>query len=345
MNDTTSSKPEPAPAKAPAAAKSRPSGITTVLALAALIVAILAAAGVGYLWYGLQYKQKLLTAGLPTQVTNLDAQVKTLTQDQNAIQDALAGVKNQQQTLTTSLQQLNEQLGKHRNDWMLEEVRQLLLLANHRLKLGGDVDTAIAALQAADGRLEQLADPRLLDVRKLIAEEITRLETLNRPDVPGLALRLEGLADAVDGLPLVTRPHTVTETQSAPKPAANENTAKKVARQVWHDLLGLVRVRRINKPQPPLLPPPLEYFLRENLRLSLNEAQLALLQRRPQVYTTDLERAKAWIQRYFDPQAAPVKAVIKELDAMGKVDIAPKMPDISASLEALDKHLKAQAGP
>jgi uroporphyrin-3 C-methyltransferase len=335
---TPPAKPKPTPAEKKPGTRS--GGIA--LGLLALALAVAAAAASGYLWYTLQYKQKLLGTDLTGQISGLKTELAALKQSQAAAQDALAGVKTQQQTLTTSLQQLNEQLGKHRNDWMLEEVRQLLLLANHRLKLAGDVDTAVAALKAADGRLEQLSDPRLLDVRKLIAGEITQLETLGRADIPGLALRLAGLAETVDKLPLVTRPHTV-ESKPAAETTPEKNTVKRVAGQVWHDLLGLVRVRHISAPQPPLLPPEQDYFLRENLRLLLNGAQLALLQRQGTIYRHQLEQTKTWINRYFDPEAPAVKAVVKEVDTMLKVNVTPTMPDISASLEALNKHIKAPA--
>jgi uroporphyrin-3 C-methyltransferase len=334
-------RPQPLPTKP----ERRPGG-GKLLAAFALLVALAAAGGSAYLWYVIAQKEHLLGRNLGDRLTQVTTQIRDLQTARDAQQEKLGWLSERQQTLASSLQRLSGELGRQRNSWVLEEARELVRLANDRLNLTGDVDVAIAALKAADERLSSLSDPSLLDIRKLLAQDIGKLQTLDRADVPGIALQLGGLADNVDALPLATRaPERTTAGQPAPEqPAPEENRWLRAARRVWHDLLSLVRIERVTETQPPLLPPEQEYFLRENLSLQLNTAQLALLKRDAPTYRDSLARARAWLDRYFDRHSTAVANVADELSRLASAPIAPALPDVSASLKALDARLKADAG-
>jgi uncharacterized protein HemX len=110
---------------------------------------------------------------------------------------------------------------------------------------------------------------------------------------------------------------------------------REAARDLWSDLLGLVRVRRDGEVKAPLLPPEQQYFLRENLRLSLFGAQQAILQGNATIYRQTLQTARRWVKEHFDTQAPGVAAAIGELDKLLAVKLIGELPDLSASLEAL----------
>jgi len=251
-----------------------------------------------------------------------------------SFEQRLNSVKEVQDTLASAINGLAEDLGRKRDDWALAETEQLLLIANYRLQLARDVETAVAALRAADGQLQKLADPSLLPIRKLIAGEITALQRLDRADIPGIALRLGSMASTLEQLPLHVERRFAT---AAPVTgvATTESTSLDTLQQMWRDLLGLIRIRKTTNGQKPLLPPEQDYFLRENLRLMLYGAQLAMLQGDTGTYTQNLKSARRWISDYFDTETQVVTNMQEELQALLDEKIVVELPDVSASLGAL----------
>jgi uroporphyrin-3 C-methyltransferase len=321
---------------------------TAVFALLLSLLALAAAGYTGYLYYE---RQQPLNAELETTVKGVQSDARQLEEKRAALQKEIGSLQQQlkeaqdvQGTLRSAVDKIVNDLGRNRNDWVLAETQQLLLIANYRLQLAGDVQTAVAALRVADRRLEQLADPALLPIRKLIAEEITQLQALDRADVPGIALQLGTLAKASSDWPLDTdrvfRP--VTTTTATPLPPENEAAVWKYLREIWHDLLSLVRIRVSTDVQKPLLLPEQSYFLRENLRLMLYSAQLAALQGDTATYKQNIETADSWIKDYFDADSQAVISARQELERLANEKILIQPPDISASLNALRAFMQKQ---
>ena len=223
----------------------------------------------------------------------------------------------------------------------MAEAEQLLLMANYRLQLARDTQTAVVALRAADRRLEQLANPALLPIRKLIADEITEVQSLGRADVPGIALQLGSLANAVGKLPLDTdrtfRPLTTAAVSQATE---GEGPGWTFLREMWRDLIGLVRIRVSADVQKPLLSPEQSYFLQENLRLMLYGAQLAALHGDSATYRQNIDAARAWIKDDGDADAQAVNSTQQELGRLINEKIVIEPPDISGSLDALRTFMK-----
>jgi uncharacterized protein HemX len=167
-------------------------------------------------------------------------------------------------------------------------------------------------------------------VRKILVEEIGALEALARVDVSGMALRLGALAARVERLPLATPTH-FSETPAA----ASGDGGRVFPRELWKDLIGLVRIRSHGEVRKPLLPPEQQYFVRENLRMTLYGAQLALLHGDAATFEQNTRSARQWLSDYYDSGSQVVIAAQDELDGMLKANIKGALPDISRSLEAL----------
>jgi uncharacterized protein HemX len=338
-----------APHAADAPARRRGAG---ALAVVSLIIALAAAAAAGYVWYQDRTVQSARVQALAERADTLTSRADQISGRVDAAQSsgsatsaAVTRMRERQSALEERVARLSEGPGRSLDEVALEEVRQLLLLANHRVRLAGDLDTAVAALKVADSRLEGLADPALLEVRERINEEIAALQTTPRPDIAGLALRLRGLANNVSALPLVT-----TRTRPDPSAAAIEDTApppggrvRLILREIWHSLRNLVVVRQLAEPLPPLLPPEQEFFLRENLRLVLRGAELAALQGREDLYRAQLADARDWVARYFDGEKDVVRAALSEIDELADARLTASPSDIGGSLQAFEKALEAGA--
>jgi len=300
----------------------------------ALIFSFVALLGAGYLWYMLVYERpELIRLDLPRALADIERSTGELKTALDDTEDQVGALAETQNTLKAAVDKIQADLGRNQTQWNVTEAEQLLLIANRRLQLARDVHSALAALRAADRQLELLASPTLLPVRREIAREVTLLESLERTDVAGAALRLGSIADGVDQLPLAPDLH------AAPKraAAADGNAATNSVRNIWRDLLGLVRIRYHDSAQRPLLPPEQRYFVRENLRLLLYGAQHALLQGNEAVYQQNLNTAGRWIKDYFDPESGAVQAVQQEVEKLRATPVMNELPDIAASLEMLRK--------
>jgi len=73
-----------------------------------------------------------------------------------------------------------------------------------------------------------------------------------------------------------------------------------VTDRLWSEAKSLVRVTRIDHPEAMLVAPEQTFFVRENLKLRLLNARLALLSRQFEIAQSDLQVSQAWLDRYFD---------------------------------------------
>lgn len=343
----------------------------TVLGGLALVIALSAVAASAYLWFQMDRGQQ--TSQMQQQLTSqtVGSELKSLNQNFAFLKEQLTKVEERQKEtegsveqtlketvepvtaaqaqladtvgqLTRSVEKVYADLDRSLDSWALEEVEQLLRIANHSAALSRDPGTALAGLELADERLEALADPRLAEVRALVAEEITQLQAVKQVDTTGLALKLKSMTAAVEGLPLANRPEKTVG--AADEPAASgaadpgEGSAwLSTARELWSDLKSQVRIQNTAQPAKPLLAPEQRYFLTANLRLMLESAQIALLKTDPQVYQSNLDQARTWLTEYFDVSDPGVASMIEELAAMADVQLRPEIPQIDRSLSALKK--------
>jgi uroporphyrin-3 C-methyltransferase len=237
------------------------------------------------------------------------------------------------QSQQLALEALYQEMSRNRDEWQLAEIEQVLAIASQQLQLAGNVRAALLALQLAEARLAKADRPQFLPVRRALARDIERLKSLPVLDVAAMSARIDGLVAAVDSLPLAF------EERSAPAKAeakaAEGGFWNRLGTEIWTELKQLVVVRQLSTPEPPLLPPPQTYFLRENLRLRLLNARLSLLTRDEAGYREDLRAAQAWIGRYFDTRSKQGADALAQLKQLSAASLSFEMPTISESLDAV----------
>lgn len=237
------------------------------------------------------------------------------------------------QSQQIALEALYQELSRNRDEWADAEIEQSLLIANQQLQLAGNVKAALIALQNVDMRLQRAERPRLTPLRKMINRDIERLKALPQVDTVGISVRLDNLIAAVDSLPLAA---DVRPQQPPAEPAVEPAEPwKRYVGEIWNDLRQLVRIQRMDKPDLPLLTPSQTYFLRENLKLRLLGARLALLARDDRSYRADLAAARQWLERYYDSRNTTAAQAIVTLRTLHAAEISIEVPDISATLDAL----------
>lgn len=313
-----------------------------------LLVALAALALAGWQW--LETRGEL--ADIRQEVTGrLAAAESAASQDRDALKrlgeqiDGLqgrlgttAGRLAEYQEQADALQGLSRNLTRSNEEAALLEVEQAVTLAAQQLQLAANVPLALVALQAADSRLARLDRPQWLPLRKALASDVDRLRALPLVDTVGVSLRLEQVAASLDRLPLAmdARPREMRE--GSREAAVPLPWWQRAGAEAWQALRGLVRIERFDAAAPELLAPGQVFFLRENLRLRLLNARLALLSRDQAAFRNDLKLAVDWLERYFDGRDKAVQNALASLRQLqgGEINVAlPNLGDTQTALRAL----------
>lgn len=254
-------------------------------------------------------------------------------QDLQAKFGALESRLAESQGHQVALEAMYQEFSRTRDDRALAEVEQAVVIAAQQLQLAGNVQAALFALQTADARLGSIDRPLWLPLRKAIASDLDALKALPQVDAAGISLRLETLIGRLDSLPLAfeAKPRA-----SAPPVGAAEPTwAKRLWLDFWAEFSQLVRVERMDRPDPALLAPSNAVFLRENLKLRLMNARLALLSRDGNTFREDVRICADWLERYFDLKNAAVAAAKDDLAELQKTPVGVDLPSLQATQNAL----------
>ena len=246
----------------------------------------------------------------------------------------LEGKLAESQSQQLALESLYQELSRNRDEWALAEIEQVLTIAAQQLQLSSNVRAALLALQLAESRLARSDRPQFIPVRKAIARDIERLRAVPLIDVAGVSLKLDGLVAAVDGLPLAFDERTADPSKGA-KPALQEGFLQRFGSEVWGELKSLIRIRSVDTPEPPLLAPAQSYFLRENLKLRLLNARLALAMRDETGFREDMRVAQVWVTRYFDARSRPAAAFAAQVKQLSSTSFTFELPTLAESLDAV----------
>jgi uroporphyrin-3 C-methyltransferase len=233
-------------------------------------------------------------------------------------------------------------LGTSSQDWLFAEVEYLLRLANQRILMERDAQGALALLQAADDVVRDARGITAFDLRAAISDDLGRLAAVEALDVDGLYLRLMTLIRHVETLPQRSMKYAGTDDATPAEQVADASAMQRITmllQDVGGRLSQLVDYRASGVIITPILPPREEYYLRQNLVLQLQMAQMALLRGDQAIYAGALAEAQGWVPTYFDVESARTRAMIATLDSLLKIDIDRQFPDISGSLRVAREHM------
>ena len=277
------------------------------------------------------------------------------------LQEKVAALENRQQEAQSqqlALEQLYQDLSKNRDEWALAEIEQVLSTASQQLQLSGNVQGALIALQNADRSLSRSDKPQFITIRRAIAKDIDKLKALPTVDTVGVALRIDNAIGLIDSLPMLADekpvlPAPVVKARKmdvkvkadakavAPAPAPDTYASRAQATwrawsdEMWTDIRQLIRVRKVDSPEALMLSPEQAYFMRENLKLRLLNARLALMSRSETTFRTDLLAVQDALTKYFDTRAASTQSAQNLLRQVQAHNLAIEMPSLSDSLNAV----------
>jgi uroporphyrin-3 C-methyltransferase len=252
---------------------------------------------------------------------------------QAAIENRLSEVALQR----TQVEELLQSMSRSRDENMLVDIEAGLRLAQQQAQLTGSAEPLLAALRGADQRLERSGQPRLSRLRAAIARDADRVRAANVTDVPGLLVRLDELVRQADELPLA---NAVAASSAAAAPRHGASAPRmawweRALSDIHQEARNLVRVSRIDQPEAVLLTPEQSFFLRENLKLRLLNARLALLSRQTDTARADVAAAQAALRKYFDGGARKTQAASALLQQIHGQLRAVELPRIDETLAVL----------
>ena len=293
---------------------------------------------------------KVIVKSAQETITDLQAKV-----------NVLEGKQIEAQSQQLALEQLYQDLFKKREDWALAEIEQVLSTASQQLQLAGNVQGALIALQNADARLARSDTPQFVTVRRAIGQDIQRLKALPSLDLTGVALRLDSVISQIDTMPMLAdeKPAVpVSEPKNRPLPSAAKTKNVKASTpadtavtnewwpvakarweswtsEMWSEIQQLIRVRSVETSDALLLSPTQEYYARENLKLRLLNARMALLSRNESAFRSDMIASQDSIAKYFDTRAKQTQTAQAMLKQVQSSNLAIEMPTLSESLNAV----------
>nr|WP_315482126.1 uroporphyrinogen-III C-methyltransferase [uncultured Undibacterium sp.] len=304
--------------------------------------------------------RRLQTADINNnEIKGIAKNVQESSRDMQAKVSVLEAKQTEAQGQQVALEQLYQDLSKSRDEWALAEIEQVLATASQQLQLAGNVQGALIALQNSDARLAKAEKTQFIAVRRAIAKDIEMLKALPQLDMTGLVLRLDSVIAQVDNIPLWSdeKPPVVSTPPKAPLrvlPRSSKATNDKVeeatestfaaqlqdrwqsfSSEMWSEMKQLIRVRNVESPDALLLNPSQAYFAKENLKLRLLNARLALLSRNEGAFRSDMISAQDLISKYFDvrsKQAQTAQALLKQIQSN---NLSIEMPALTESLNSV----------
>jgi uroporphyrin-3 C-methyltransferase len=336
-------------------------GLSAGIAWLALLLVIALAGGAAWVLREGQAREAVLAqrmAALETAAGQKQANLGELSDRwKQQLSSGLDGLKTdlgkQNTDLTRGLQSVETQLAKQqrelarfsandRESWLLAEAGHLLRLANQRLVMAGDPVAAQALLHGADAVLRDLNDPGLHAVRAAVAADVAALRAIPKVDVEGIYLRLAALIEQADKLVIFQ----FQERAPAPSQEAAEDWRGRL-RQGYEAALSklsdYIIIRRRDVPMQALMDPQWEGLVRQNLRMLLEQAQIALLSGNQVLYAASLTQAQQWVLHFQDSDTAAAKSIEAQIKQLATLTIEIPPPNISRSQQALDEAVEQRA--
>ncbi|MBF1250675.1 MAG: uroporphyrinogen-III C-methyltransferase [Haemophilus parainfluenzae] len=332
----------------------------TGLSLLAILIA-LGVGGAGY-YFGQQqvdeFQQKLTAleaqinnktvVSAPAQEVKFDTtQLAQLESANKATQNKIAQVEELINAKSHELVGLQSQINKvsaqanaqQPTDWLFSEADFLLNNGLRKLVLDNDVDTAVSLLKLADETLAKVNNSQSAAIRSAINQDLKQLLSVAGVDQNAVMQKLSQLANTVDELPVLDV--NFGDDQNATKLSDSlSDWAENAEKSATSFLNHFIRISpKHGADRKELLAPNQDIYLRENIRLRLQLAIMAVPRQQNELYKQSLEAVASWIRSYFDTNAEVTQSFLKSVDELSEVSIYVDVPSQLQSLSMLDKYL------
>ncbi len=325
------------------------SRLTTAIAVLALAIA-------GYSLVRLDsIRDKLDTANAAVAASNADrellrAELKSQAsrerqahRDLNRRLDTLNDAPQQLQELASSVEELRGRAEGPERAWSRAEALFLLELAQRRLTLDRDVETAIVALESADLRLASLRDPSFAPVRQEIAKELQALRAVQLPDTTGILSRLISAEERASDAPV--KGILLTERNAFDRSKLPEGMFARAGAILSQTFSNLIVVRKVDDTSGSVITAEEALLRRQHLQLLFFAARTAVIRHDEQAYRTALAGARRSLGEFFDLSSPEAQSLLNEAQALEPINVDPTLPNVTSSINALRRMVPSRRGP
>ena len=328
----------------------------TALSLLAILIA-LGVGGAGY-YFGQQQvaeiQQKLtalesqsgVAVSAPVsdnsgQVTQLEQGLKTAQDKVEQLEQLVAGKTSEIATLQAQVKQVSQLAGAQQpSDWLFSEADFLLNTALRKLILDNDVDTAVSLLKLADETLVKVNNSQANAIRTAINQDLKQLLSLSSVDQNAVMQKLSQLANTVDELQVLNVNFDEAPEKSGKLSDDIADWQQNVEKSATSFLNHFIRISpKQSADKKELLAPNQDIYLRENIRLRLQLAIMAVPRQQDELYKQSLDAVASWVRSYFDTNAEVTQNFLKSVDELADSSIYVDVPGQLQSLTLLDKYL------
>lgn len=278
-------------------------------------------------------------SALNQQIANIPEQVPV----DNSATDALAV------RLTNEINSLNQQLADlaarqvetsapQNSQWKIQEANYLVQLANRKLQLESDVDSAIQLLQSADSALLDSGSNAVLRARQGIADDLAMLRDLELLDREGIYIQLDNVKSQISSIDLVTSMRESLQNRIDESPDQQVESAATGFIDSSFEFLSSVFVwRRWEDSPEAMLAPGQESFILQRVQLMMDQAKVALLERNNAMYQRSLSEAVNWVRQFAMTDSTAGQAVLVDLASLQAINVDPSLPELNQSLGAVEQ--------
>lgn len=275
------------------------------------------------------------------QVSQLESGLKTMQEKVIQLEEFNKSKTEEITTLQAQIKQVGQLASAQQpNDWLFSEVNFLLNNALRKLILDNDVDTAVSLLKLADETLVKINNTQANSVRNAINQDLKKLLSLSSVDQNSVMQKLSQLANSVDELQVLNVNFDDTPENNNKLSDSIEDWQQNVEKSATSFLNHFIRIspkQSANKKE--LLAPNQDIYLRENIRLRLQLAIMAVPRQQDELYKQSLDAVSSWVRSYFDTNSETTQNFLKSVDELSELSIYVDVPEQLASLTLLDKYL------
>jgi uroporphyrin-3 C-methyltransferase len=300
---------------------------------------------IGFSYYNFKnYNQVLNTISLIEerlgQTSEYEASINSIGRNNASLETQINAASNSIDLVEQSLASLYDEISVSSSNWNMAEVEHLYIIAVQQLELDKDVNTALAAVLAADKLLSGVSDPDIIEIRRMTTADINGLRSVNIPDVTGMTLTLSDISSRLESLPL--KQTSLNENSNTISSDVNDPESSRWSQFfsiIWNDIKSLVSISRQSEETILSLLPEQKYYLYQNLILEINVARAAILLRDSDNLHNSSDVIIKWLNDYFNTDDAGVKNIINAVTALKGVELNPKLPDLGNSLHSISAYI------
>lgn len=275
------------------------------------------------------------------QVTQLEQGLKTAQDKVEQLEQLVAGKTGEIAALQAQVKQVSQLAGAQQpSDWLFSEADFLLNNALRKLVLDNDVDTAISLLKLADETLVKVNNSQANAIRTAINQDLKQLLSLSSVDQNAVMQKLSQLANTVDELQALNVNFDEASEKSGKLSDDIADWQQNMEKSATSFLNHFIRISpKQSADKKELLAPNQDIYLRENIRLRLQLAIMAVPRQQDELYKQSLDAVASWVRSYFDTSAEVTQNFLKSVDELADSSIYVDVPEQLQSLTLLDKYL------